>query len=41
MVEYSFESNGKTYTAQIKASISDNTVTLTVENPDIPPEGEY
>ena len=41
MVEYSFESNGKTYTAQIKASISNNTVTLTVENPDIPPEGEY
>ena len=41
MVEYTFESNGKTYTAQIKASISNNTVTLTVENPDIPPEGEY
>ena len=41
IVEYTFESNGKTYTAQIKASISNNTVTLTVENPDIPPEGEY
>ena len=41
MVEYNFDSNGKTYTAKIKASISNNTVTLTVENPDIPPEGEY
>ena len=41
IAEYTFESNGKTYTAKIKASLSDNTVTLTVENPDIPPEGEY